>query len=391
MVDIDHIGLRPQIAGDIPPDTLHQMRAACPTVFTDFGALKRRPDYTPAVDAATEDNWGAITGVWEGFATDEDMRFKGSSGGALTALALYCLEQRGFHGVLHTGQNPVDPVRNATRLSRTRADLMASVGSRYAPASICEGLGAVEEAPAPCVVIGKPVEIAGTRNAMTARPALTDRIGVTLSFFCAETPPTLATRDLLKRFDVDEPSLTSLRYRGHGWPGFFATRGHDGPDTEHLIYYDAWAFLQRFRPWATHLWPDGSGELADISCGDPWYAMPDGQNPGQSLIVARTQLGKNLIEGAIEAGYLTAWLAEPWKIEASQAALLHKKGSVWGRRLVHRLMGLPVTQFRDLALFGPWRALPLRLKLQSTFGTLRRIVQRGLWRRKTGKSSNPTT
>ncbi|MEM7731351.1 MAG: Coenzyme F420 hydrogenase/dehydrogenase, beta subunit C-terminal domain [Pseudomonadota bacterium] len=382
MVDVDHVGLRPKLSENADPAEVTRLHAICPTVSTDFGVLKRRPDYTCAVDEKTERDWGAITGVWEGYATDEDIRFKASSGGALTALALYCLEARGLHGVLHTGENPADPIRNATRLSRTRADLMAALGSRYSPAAICEGLGEVERAPGPCVVIGKPVEIAGTRNAMTARPALAEKVGVTLSFFCAETPPTLATRKLLHRCKVSDRSLASLRYRGYGWPGFFSTRTGADTATEHLIYYDAWAFLQRFRPWSTHLWPDGSGELADVSCGDPWYEMPDGENPGSSLIVARTRLGKEIVEAAMASGYLTAQQAEPWKIEASQSALLQKKGSVWGRRLIHSLMGLPTTKFRDLELFEPWRVLPLRLKMQSTLGTLRRIFKRRLWRRK---------
>ncbi|MEM7014248.1 MAG: DUF1553 domain-containing protein, partial [Verrucomicrobiota bacterium] len=41
--------------------------------------------------------------------------------------------------------------------------------SRYSPAAVCEGLDQVEAAPAPCVVMGKPVEIAATRNAMASK------------------------------------------------------------------------------------------------------------------------------------------------------------------------------------------------------------------------------
>lgn len=380
MVDIDDIGLRPKVSPGLSTEARATAKRVCPTVATDFGQLKRRPDYVPSVDAATERNWGAITGIWEGYATDEEIRFKGSSGGALTAISLFCLNELGHHGVLHTGENPDDPIRNKTRLSRSREELLAVVGSRYSPASVCEGLGAVEGAPAPCVVIGKPVEIAATRNAMAEVPALRDKVGVTLSFFCAETPPTQATRNLLEKFDVREDTLASLRYRGHGWPGYFTTRNGADDPRQHWIYQRTWAYLQAFRPWSAHLWPDGSGELADISCGDPWYEEPDGENPGFSLIVARTKLGKDIIEGAIASGYLHATVAETWKLDKSQAGLLAKKGAVWGRRLAHRVMGLPNTQFRELDLFRPWLALSLTLKLRSTLGTVQRIVKRRLWR-----------
>lgn len=380
MVDVDHVGVRPKFSKDIDPASIKGALAVCPTVSTDFGELKRRADYKSAVDKKTEINWGAITGIWEGYACDEEIRFKGSSGGALTAISQYCLERRDFHAVLHTGENPADPLRNKTRLSYTRDELLAVVGSRYSPASVCDGLGGVEAAPKPCVVIGKPVEIAATRNAMRARPALAEKVGVTLSFFCAETPPTKATRNLLAQFEVAEESLETLRYRGHGWPGYFTTRNTGEESRQHWIYQKTWAYLQQFRPWATHLWPDGAGELADISCGDPWYEEPDGENPGFSLIVARTQLGKEIIQGAIDAGYLTATPADSWKLDKSQEGLLRKKGSVWGRRLAHRIMGMPNTKFKELDLFTPWLGLPMIFKLRSTFGTLRRIVQRGLWK-----------
>ena len=379
MKDIDAVGLRPEISPDISAQTRALATKVCPTVNADFGILKSRPDYDPAVDKTTERNWGAITGIWEGFASDEEIRFKGSSGGALTALSFYCLNELGHHGVLHTGENPEDPIRNKTRLSRSRDDLLAVVGSRYSPASVCEGLGQVEAAPAPCVVIGKPVEIVATRNAMAEIPALAKNIGVTMSFFCAETPPTLATRKLMGEFDVPEEGLETLRYRGHGWPGYFTTRNAGQDPRQHWIYQKSWAYLQRFRPWATQLWPDGAGELADISCGDPWYEEPDGENPGFSLIVARTKLGKEIIEGAIAAGYLQATPAETWKLDKSQDGLLRKKGAIWGRRMAHRLFRLPNTNFQNLDLFGIWLTLPLREKLGSTLGTVRRIIKKRLW------------
>ena len=375
MVDIDHVGLRPVFSPDISEADKRRAHAICPTVQADFGELKRRSDYVPSVDKTTERNWGAITGIWEGYASDEEIRFKGSSGGALTALALYCLEELGHHGVLHTGENPDDPLRNKTRMSHTRDDLMTTLGSRYSPAAVCEGLGQVEAAPAPCAVIGKPAEIAGTRNAMNAVPALAEKVGVTMSFFCAETPPTLATRKLMGEFDVPEDGLETLRYRGYGWPGYFTTRNGGEEERQHWIYQRAWAYLQSFRPWSVMMWPDGAGELADISCGDPWYEEPDGVNPGFSLIVARTKLGREIIEGAIAKGYLDATPAETWKLDKSQDGLLRKKGAIWGRRLAHKLFRLPNTRFRELDLFGIWLTLPFRQKLGSTVGTARRILQ----------------
>jgi coenzyme F420 hydrogenase subunit beta len=358
----------------------------CPVVETDFtiaGATKTSPGGPDALgNAIFARDWGRVIEVWEGHASDPVIRHRGSSGGALTALASYCIEQGGMHGVLHTGQDSNDPLRNRTRLSRTRAELVAATGSRYSPASVCDSLDQVERAPSPCAVIGKPGEIAALAKARKLLPSLEAKVGVTLSFFCAETPSSGGTVALLEKMGVPPASVADLRYRGYGWPGHFAPTKHG--ETEpcgKLTYQESWAFLQRHRPWSVHLWPDGSGELADISCGDPWYEQPDGVNPGSSLVVVRTERGREIVRRAIQAGYLELKPAEPWKLDQSQRNLAGKKAAVWGRLLAMRFFGVPVSRFPGASLFRCWLRLPMKEKLKSTFGTARRIFQRRLHRR----------
>jgi len=348
----------------------------CPAVQTAFVQKPRGLG-----DEAFKQDWGQVLEIWEGHATDSNIRFKGSSGGALTALATWCLEKGGMHGVLHTGPHPENPLRNQTRLSRTGSEVLAAVGSRYSPASVCDSLALVEHAPAPCVVIGKPSEIAALTNAQKLRPILQTRVGLTLSFFCAETPPTAGTLALLEKMAVRPESVANLRYRGHGWPGHFAPTRQGEPDPcAKMTYQDSWAFLQRFRPWSVHLWPDGSGELADISCGDPWYEKPDGVNHGSSLVVVRTERGRDILHQAMKAGYLELRQAETWKLAQSQRNLAAKKAAVWGRLLAMRSFGLPVPHFIHANLFLCWLRLPIKEKLKSTVGTVRRIFDRKLYR-----------
>jgi len=378
LVDFAAEGIRP-VADRNDCVGCQQCLDVCPAVQSDF-----RSDAPPAAEKSNDPftkEWGQVVALWEGHAADPEIRFKGSSGGALTAISAYCLEVLAMHGVLHIAQDLDDPIRNRTRLSRTREDLLAATGSRYSPASVCNGLGLVEAAPAPCVVVGKPSEIAAVRNARKMRPELDRKVGLTLSFFCAETPATSGTVELLERMGIDPGSVRDLRYRGRGWPGQFAAVKSDesGPNRT-MSYRESWAFLQAYRPWSVQLWPDGTGELADISCGDPWYEEPDGKNPGFSLVLVRTERGREIIEGAMAAGYLELKPAENWKLVKSQSGLVAKKGSVWGRRLAMRLFGLPVTRFEGLDLWPCWRPLSLGQKLRSTLGTIRRVLRRKLYR-----------
>ncbi len=381
--DFLHEGIRPIVEATDCGDC-RQCLDACPAVNTDFASEVTPGSRSGPVflgDETFRRDWGRVLEVWEGHATDPEIRFKGSSGGVLTALGAYCLEQGGMHGVLHISQNPNDPVRNETRISRTRAELIAATGSRYSPASVCDSLQRVEDAPGPCVIIGKPSEIAAVTKNRKLRPNLDANVGLTLSFFCAETPSTAGTLALLETMGVRPDSIADLRYRGLGWPGHFApTKQGQTEPFARIPYRDSWRFLEGYRPWSVHLWPDGTGELADISCGDPWYERPDGENPGFSLLAVRSERGREIIRGAIKAGYLKLEPAERWKLVKSQQYLANKKAAVWGRLLAMRLFGLPVPQFVNANLFQCWLGLTTKEKLKSIFGTCRRIFTRKLYR-----------
>ena len=143
-------------------------------------------------------SWGTVLEVWEGFATDASMRRDGSSGGLSTALAMFCVERLGMAGVLHIGNDEQVGYRSKTQFSQTRDELLAATGSRYAPASPCERLDLIENATAPCVFLGKPCDVEALRKAADLRERLRDKIGVAIGIFCAGTPSTAGTLDLIR-------------------------------------------------------------------------------------------------------------------------------------------------------------------------------------------------
>ena len=54
---------------------------------------------------------------------------------------------------------------------------------------------------------------------------------------------------------------------------------------------------------------DGVGELADVSCGDAWYLLPDGEpdcseHEGRNFIFSRSDKGDSLVKEAFKAGYI---------------------------------------------------------------------------------------
>jgi coenzyme F420 hydrogenase subunit beta len=377
LTDIVKEGIRPEIIDPAACGPCKECLQVCPGYSVDYTSHRKRI----GIQKELVDAFGPILEIWEGHANDAEIRFQGSSGGALTALSLYCLEQENMAGVLHIGQDPDDVLRNKTRLSKSRSQLLSFVGSRYAPASACDRLDLIEGATAPCVFIGQPSEVAALRKVQNLKPQLMANVGVALSFFCAGSPATQGTLELLSKLSVATKTLTKLRYRGRGWPGMFSTISkNETAFHEHQTYQESWAFLQAYRPYSSHLQPDGAGDSADISCGDPWYRKVVPSELGSSLVIVRTERGRQIVHGAMGKGYLNLTPAEPWKLIASQKNLTDKRSAIWGRRIAFKMFGLPVTKIKGIPLFRLWLHLPFRDKFKSIAGTVRRLVRRKYYR-----------
>lgn len=378
MADVPDVGRRPLPIVGITTPTTGAGFDACPG-----RALSHPPGRLD--DAPFGGEWGPVLGLWECWSTDPELRHRGSSGGVVSALAAHAVDAGVADGALQVRASRTDPLRNETVLNRTYEDIVAAAGSRYAPASPCERLDLVEEAEGPSVIVGKPCDIAATRRAAASRPVLADKVAVTLGIFCAGTPSTEATVATIEQLGVDPRTVTKVDYRGEGWPGEFRVETEDG-DRASMTYAESWGGLTKHRQWRCLVCPDHTGEFADLSIGDPWYRTVREGEPGRSLVVVRTVRGRALLQSAFASGAVEGTELPLERLRESQPNLEVTRGAVWGRRLAMRLMGMPAPRYRRLPSFRAFWRLPLRAKLSSTLGTVRRIRVRGLRRPEPGSS-----
>ena len=375
--NVEREGLRPvrsAIATGDQREAEERAFQACPGIQLEHSTDQDSAQFVTELRAG----WGPVIDLWEGAATDEELRFRGSSGGAISALALFGLEQQPITGVLHTAADLQNPILNQTVYSRTRAELLRGSGSRYAPASPCAGLDHIVNAPGSSIFIGKPCDVAAVQKTRQIEPVLNEKVALTIALFCAGTPSTAGTRELLKSMGLtSEDEVQDFRYRGHGWPGKATAVTADGQQRT-LTYQQSWGeILTKHVQWRCRLCADHTGEFADIAVGDPWYREPQEGEAGASLIVARTEVGRKFVDAAIAAGYLDAERVAPEILPASQPNLLHTRGAVWGRNLACRLIGAGAPRYRGLPTFRFWvNELSLLEKVRTIVGTVRRVVTR---------------
>jgi coenzyme F420 hydrogenase subunit beta len=337
-----------------------------------------------------EHEFGPTLEIWEGWATDPDVRFKASSGGLLSALSLYCLEHGNFDGVVHAGMDPANPWMNRNYVSRTRRDILDRAGSRYAPSSPCVGLGDIPAGGQPHVFIGKPCDASAVSELRHRDPDVRQKIGLVLTFFCAGTPSTRGTLDLMDSLGVNRDEVKQLHYRGEGWPGKFRVVDSGGAQNQTLSYKESWGRLTAYRPLRCNLCPDGLGRVADIACGDAWDQFEQNGDPGRSLALVRTERGRQIFEGARRAGYITARRVGVDNVLKAQENLLERRRALFGRLFALRLVGAPTPMYEGFSLFRSWRRIGIREQSRSVLGTLRRVTRKGWHRRRQQTNSAPT-
>jgi len=325
--------------------------------------------------------WGDVESVCNAWASDAEIRHSSSSGGVTTALAIYLLESGKVDAVLHVGTDDTCDYRsNHLCISRSREDVLKRNASRYAPALVLNQIKVILDSDASSYAfIGKPCDIAGMQNFVSAFPQYKGRIVCYLAIFCAGIPSFNATAQAIATLGHDAP-VTSVRYRGDGWPGYFTVTYSDGT-TRRMSYNDSWGMiLGKQLAFRCKICPDSIGLLADIASGDAWNTRngyPDfTEDEGRNFCFVRTPKGEQLMREAIQAGYIDVEQLDINKVEQMQRyQYSRRKEAGWRIAAACFLSGFKV-HFRGTGwLRNAMTINPLR-GLRIMMGSAKRYIRR---------------
>lgn len=323
--------------------------------------------------------WGPWQSVSTGYATDDALRFRASSGGVVSALAIHALQSGLADRVVHVLPDPQRPTRNVVTCSTTAAEVTEGAGSRYAASSPLAAMDQVLSDGGNVAFVGKPCDISALRRLALVDPRVDRHVATMLSFFCAGVPSERGADRILSAMGMEPAEVVEFRYRGFGWPGLASARTRDGGLSQ-MNYEESWGgHLSKEVQFRCKICPDAVGGVADLAMADAWFGGETGyptfeELPGRSLIVSRTSAGERLLASAIASGAVETEPLDVDKIGEMQPSQASRKRLILARTMALSATLQPKPQMRGLQIAAAAKRARPSEQLRNFLGTARRIL-----------------
>jgi len=312
---------------------------ACPSRSVDFSRLN--------LEIFSKDSENVLLGnfirCYLAHATERKIRYNSASGGLVTSLLIFALEQRLIDGALVTRMKKDNPLEPEPFIARTKEEILEASRSKYCPVPANIALKDVLREEGKFAVVGLPCHIRGVRKAETTNKKLKGKIVLHLGIFCSHTVNFKGTEFLLHKLGVKNEDVAKITYRGEGWPGKVKVKLKNGSEKMLQLGDPLWVSLFfLFSPTCCLLCNDLTAEMADISFGDPWLPEISAiEQEGKSIVISRSSRGEALLRAASSDGVIELSTMDPKDVIKSQRTFLHfKKVNLKSRFKLMKLFGI---------------------------------------------------
>ncbi|MDC3173943.1 Coenzyme F420 hydrogenase/dehydrogenase, beta subunit C-terminal domain [Candidatus Pelagibacter sp.] len=346
--------LEPQEISPLSNENLNKIKKVCPGVLVE-GLPKNEINKNSKFDLI----WGYYHSLFYSWSTDSKIRFQSSTGGLLNGLSLYLLESKKVNFILHTGTDPQKPMRSISKYSHNKNELLSSGScSRYGPASPLDKFHEALDLNQPFAFVGKPCDISAIRQLSKIDGRVNESCKYLLTLVCGGFGEFTKSQDFIESFNVKEENLEIFRYRGNGNPGKMYIKTDTGEEYD-KDYNSFWGEESTWRvPFRCKICPDAIGESADVAALDTWPGgSPIGEDEGFNAAIVRTQRGLELLNNAIDAGYIKKGNSlsieeisdfQPHQVKKKQAVFARHQGMKKNNLPTIETTGLRIKELYDL-------------------------------------------
>jgi coenzyme F420 hydrogenase subunit beta len=363
--------LEPQEISPLSNENLNKIKKVCPGVLVE-GLPKNEINKNSKFDLI----WGYYHSLFYSWSTDSKIRFQSSTGGLLNGLSLYLLESKKVNFILHTGTDPQKPMRSISKYSHNKNELLSSGScSRYGPASPLDKFHEALNLNQPFAFVGKPCDISAIRQLSKIDGRVNDSCKYLLTLVCGGFGEFTKSQDFIESFNVKEENLEIFRYRGNGNPGKMYIKTDTGEEYD-KDYNSFWGEESTWRvPFRCKICPDAIGESADVAALDTWPGgSPKGEDEGFNAAIVRTQKGLELLNNAIDAGYIKKGNSlSIEEISDFQPHQVKKKQAVFARHQGMKKNNLPTIETNGLRIKELYDLNDKEFNIKEEEGIIRRV------------------
>lgn len=256
----------------------------------------------------TEDDpfHGKCLAGYIGHSTDDENRQKSQSGGIVTALLCYLLDKHLVDGAI-VNQFCAETRRPRAVIAESIEGIMNSCGSYYTQTAVVDEILKHQDKKTAAVVLGCQAEAIQLLRAKGK--VLPEYL---IGLVCIGQNSGFMVDDLIKQAgcapsgERERVCVCRLRFKDKdygGWPGNVHIESDKATYT--LPAARRHALKPVYELYRCILCFDQMNAFSDIVCGDPW-GIKGKQSPlGYTVVIAHTEKGKQLLEDAQSAGYIS--------------------------------------------------------------------------------------
>ncbi|MCG8688715.1 MAG: Coenzyme F420 hydrogenase/dehydrogenase, beta subunit C-terminal domain [Desulfobacterales bacterium] len=301
-------------------------------------------------------------------ASDRQILEHASSGGVITTIAAYLLNQGLIQGVtasrfVYGNTGP----RVESFMATSLEDLISAQGSKYCPTSTNTLITQCRKQGGAFLFSGTPCHIEALRLAQQQDSSLKELFPYTIANFCAGYRDYRHLDGMIRYDQMDPEAVTYFRFRGGGQPGSLKAEDKNGR-TISAPYPDYDRRTQITKQKRCVYCIDATGELADFSCGDAWLDRLLETDTPWSIILGRSKKAEQILKDMIQEGILTTTDVTEDEICYSQRQNLQSKKFRQRKRMIlSKLFGIALPQW-DVQLVNQGSYLR---ELRTLFGKTR--------------------
>lgn len=255
------------------------------------------PDMCRFVFGRQPENWliGCYRQVFVGYSALPAIRRAAASGGVITQVLLYLLEQNHIQGAVVVQQGRPQPWLAEPVIARSREEIIAASQSVYMPVPVNKLLDQMSAFEGRLAYVGLPDQVASLRYLQYLGHPGASKVDYVLGPYVGTNNYLESIESFLRSHGIQSlREIVELRYREGEWPGYLQIKTRTGQVLRAEKFYYNY-LIPFYITHSTLMSVDFTNELTDISVGDAWSPRYEAQGGGFSVVVARSARGQQLL------------------------------------------------------------------------------------------------